>query len=117
MNAEPDAAKRMAMAEEYFDHVFEEMLQPCVIENPCHPVYNPKLIAEWNMHPSLNGNLSGANSFETVVLKQRATPAEGGLHRDRGAGLFLLAAFLGGLPTRLRRAVLNRIDMISFLSH
>ena len=69
MNAEPDADKRMAMTEEYFDHVFEEMLQPCVIENPYHPMYNPKLIAEWNMHPSMNGNLSGANSFETVVLK------------------------------------------------
>jgi hypothetical protein len=45
------------------------MLQPCVIENPYHPMYDPKLIAEWNMHPSMNGNLSGANSFETVVLK------------------------------------------------
>ncbi len=69
MNAEPDADKRMAMTEEYFDHVFEEMLQPCVIENPYHPMFNPKLVAEWNMHPSMNGNLSGANSFETVVLK------------------------------------------------
>jgi peptide/nickel transport system substrate-binding protein len=69
MNKEPDAVKRMAMTEEYFDHVYEEMLQPCVIENPYHPMYDPKLIAEWNMHPSMNGNLSGANSFETVVLK------------------------------------------------
>ena len=68
MNAERDAAKRMTMAEEYFDHVSEGMLQPCVIEMPYHP-YNPKLIAEWNMHQSMNGNLSGANSFETIVLK------------------------------------------------
>jgi hypothetical protein len=32
-------------------------------------MYDPKQIAEWTMHPSMNGNLSGANSFETVVLK------------------------------------------------
>jgi ABC-type transport system substrate-binding protein len=69
MNKEPDAAKRMAMTEEYFDHVSDVMLQPCIVEAPYHPMYNPKLIAEWNMHPSMNGNLSGANSFETVVLK------------------------------------------------
>ncbi len=69
MNAEPDADKRMAMTEEYFDHVADVMLQPCIVEAPYHPMYNPKLIAEWNMHPSMNGNLSGANSFETVVLK------------------------------------------------
>ena len=69
MNKEPDAVKRMAMTEEYFDHVWDMMLQPCVIENPYHPMYDPKLISEWNMHPSMNGNLSGANSFETVVLK------------------------------------------------
>ncbi len=37
---EPDAVKRMAMAEEYFDHVFDVMLQPCVIEMPIHPLYN-----------------------------------------------------------------------------
>ena len=69
MNKEPDAAKRMAMTEEYFDHVADVMLQPCIVEAPYHPMFNPKLIAEWNMHPSMNGNLSGANSFETVVLK------------------------------------------------
>ena len=69
MNKEPDADKRMAMTEEYFDHVADVMLQPCIVEAPYHPMYNPKLIAEWNMHPSMNGNLSGANSFETVVLK------------------------------------------------
>jgi len=69
MNAEPDADKRMAMTEEYFDHVFDVMLQPCIVEAPYHPMYDPKQIAEWTMHPSMNGNLSGANSFETVVLK------------------------------------------------
>ena len=69
MNKEPDAGKRMAMTEEYFDHVYDVMLQPCIVEAPYHPMYNPKLIAEWNMHPSMNGNLSGANSFDTVVLK------------------------------------------------
>ena len=69
MNKEPDADKRMAMTEEYFDHVSDVMLQPCIVEAPYHPMFNPKLIAEWNMHPSMNGNLSGANSFETVVLK------------------------------------------------
>ena len=69
MNAEPDAVKRMAMTEEYFDHVAEVMLQPCIVEAPYHPMFDPKQIAEWKMHPSMNGNLSGANSFETVVLK------------------------------------------------
>jgi ABC-type transport system substrate-binding protein len=69
MNKEPDADKRMAMTEEYFDHVFDVMLQPCIVEAPYHPMYNPDLISEWTMHPSMNGNLSGANSFETVVLK------------------------------------------------
>ena len=69
MNAEPDATKRMAMTEEYFDHVNEMGLQPCIVEAPYHPMFNPKLISAWNMHPSMNGNLSGANSFETVVLK------------------------------------------------
>ena len=69
MNAEPDADKRMAMTEEYFDHVADVMLQPCIVEAPYHPMFDPKQIAEWKMHPSMNGNLSGANSFETVVFK------------------------------------------------
>ena len=69
MNAEPDPVKRMAMTEEYFDHVYDVMLQPCIVEAPFHPMYNPELISEWKMHPSQNSNLSGANSFETVVLK------------------------------------------------
>lgn len=69
MNKEPDADKRMAMTEEYFDHVRDVMLQLCVIETPIHPMYNAAKVAEWSMHPSLNGNIGGASSFETVVLK------------------------------------------------
>ncbi len=69
MNKEPDADKRMAMTEEYFDHVFEQMLQPGVVETPIFPMYNTDLVAEWTMHPSQNGNIGGANSFENVVLK------------------------------------------------
>ncbi len=69
MNKEPDSDKRMAMTEEYFDHVFEQMLQPGVVETPIFPMYNTDLVAEWTMFPSQNGNIGGANSFEFVVLK------------------------------------------------
>ncbi len=69
MNAENDAEKRLAMAEEYFDHVYEEMVQPCFIQVPFHPMYNPDLIETWTQYPNMNGNISGAANFETIVLK------------------------------------------------
>jgi ABC-type transport system substrate-binding protein len=69
MNDENDAEKRLAMAEEYFDHVYEQMVQPCFIEVPFHPMYNPELIAEWSLYPNMNGSISGAANFETIVLK------------------------------------------------
>jgi ABC-type transport system substrate-binding protein len=69
MNAEPDQAKRLAMTEEYFDHVYHWMLQPGIVEVPWVPMYNPEMIAEWSPHPSQNGNMSGVNSIETIVLK------------------------------------------------
>ncbi len=69
MNAENDADKRLAMAEEYFDHVYKQMVQPCFIEVPFHVMYNTDLISEWQVNPNMNGNLSGASIFETIVLK------------------------------------------------
>jgi hypothetical protein len=33
------------------------------------PMYNPDLIEEWKVNPNMNGNLSGASNFETIVLK------------------------------------------------
>ncbi len=69
MNKEPDAVKRMAMTEEYFDHVTDVMLQPGVVELPWHPMYNTEAIASWDEHPSMNGNIGGVNSIETIVLK------------------------------------------------
>ena len=69
MNDENDTEKRLAMAEEYFDHVYEQMVQPCFIEVPFHPKYNPELIAEWSLYPNMNGSISGAANFETIVLK------------------------------------------------
>ena len=69
MNKEPDAVKRMAMTEEYFDHVLDVMLQPGVVELPWHPFYNTEAIASWEEHPSMNGNIGGVNSIETIVLK------------------------------------------------
>jgi ABC-type transport system substrate-binding protein/azurin len=75
MNAEPDENRRLAMAEDYFDHVYDVMLQPCVVEVPLHPMYNPKEITAWSPHPSMNGNLSGVNGLETVVLSGGRRPA------------------------------------------
>ena len=69
MNAEPDQAKRLAMTEEYFDHAHHWMLQPGIVEVPWVPMYNPDTIADWRPHPSQNGNMSGVNSLETIVLK------------------------------------------------
>ena len=69
MNKEPDAVKRMGMTEEYFDHVTEVMLQPGVVELPIHPLYNTDAIVAWDEHPSMNGNIGGVNSIETIVLK------------------------------------------------
>ncbi len=69
MNAEGDADKRLAMAEEYFDHVYHEMVQPCFVEVPFHAMYDTDQIAEWNLYPNMNGNHSGAANFESIVLK------------------------------------------------
>ena len=69
MNAINEPADRLPLAEEYFDHVFETGMQPCVIQIPYHPIYDPNQIAEWKPFPNMNGNLSGAAAFETIVLK------------------------------------------------
>ena len=53
----------------HFDHVTDVMLQPGVVELPWHPLYNTNAVAEWKEHPSMNGNLGGVNSIETIVLK------------------------------------------------
>jgi len=68
MNKELDVAKRLAMGEEYFDYVYNEMLQPGIVEAPFIPMYNPKKVLQWTPHPSQNSNLSGINALETVVL-------------------------------------------------
>ena len=69
MNAINEPNDRLPLAEEYFDHVFETGMQPCVIQIPFHPIYDPNQIAEWKPFPNMNGNVSGAAAFETIVLK------------------------------------------------
>ena len=58
----------MLMAEEYFDHVQESTLQPCIVEVPVHPVYNPDTIARWEPFPNMDTALGGMNNFESIVL-------------------------------------------------
>ena len=69
MNSETDPEKRLAMAEEYFDHVHHQMVQPCFVEVPFHVMYDTDQVAEWKLNPNMNGNFSGASNFETIVLK------------------------------------------------
>ena len=68
MNQEFDGTRRIAMVEEYFDHVHEEMLHPCVVEEPYHPVFDPQAVTQRSSCHSINTNPSGMNSFGTPVL-------------------------------------------------
>ena len=45
VNAEVDPDKRMRMAEALFDYAHHQMLQPCFLEVPFMPMYDPGRIA------------------------------------------------------------------------
>ena len=68
MANEPDVEKRLTIADEYFDYVHNQMLQPGIVEEPYHPMYNPNEVQEWVLNPNMNSNLSGINNLESVVL-------------------------------------------------
>lgn len=68
MTSQFDPGARTETAEDYFVHVHEVMLQPCIVENPFHPMYNPDVIAEWSPFPNMDSALGGMNNFESIVL-------------------------------------------------
>ena len=68
MTYETDLQKRGKMAEEYLDYAYFQMLQPCMVEEPFHPMYNPQKVLQWELLPSMNNNLSGVNNLESALL-------------------------------------------------
>jgi ABC-type transport system substrate-binding protein len=68
MTKELDIAKRLQLAEEWYDYQYNWMLSPCIVEEPYHPMFNTSKVKEWDLLPSANGNMSGVNNLESVVL-------------------------------------------------
>lgn len=69
MAAETDKNKRVELAREYFDYLFETMLIVGVVETPAGPLLDPKKVIEWRMHPEGKGvPVQGINSLEYLRL-------------------------------------------------
>ena len=69
MAGEFDKANREGMAANFYDQ--NKFFANCVgiFEEPIWPMYNPDLIAQWDMRPIANGNLGTINNVRTIKLK------------------------------------------------
>jgi ABC-type transport system substrate-binding protein len=67
MTYELDVDKRQKMGEEWLQYQYDQMLSPCIVEQPIYPLYNAQKV-KWDVLPNQNGNLSNTSNLETAVL-------------------------------------------------
>jgi ABC-type transport system substrate-binding protein len=67
MTYELDEAKRQKMAEEWVQYAYDQMLAPCIVEEPKAPLYNAQKV-KWEALPNQNSNISNVSNLETAVL-------------------------------------------------
>ena len=69
MTRDPERAKREQLAARFYSE--NRRLANCtgLFEEPIWPMYNPDLVAEWDMRPIANGVLGTINNVRTIKLK------------------------------------------------
>jgi ABC-type transport system substrate-binding protein len=67
---EPDRQKRIDMNLAFTQKGIDEALCIGVASEPVGFMYNPNVIASWELLPMGNGNVSGMHNLETIVLKK-----------------------------------------------
>ena len=69
MAALTDKARLMALTTEFYDIMRYEAPQVGVSSVPSYPLYNPEVIASWDMIPEGKGSMGGLNSLHRIKLK------------------------------------------------
>jgi ABC-type transport system substrate-binding protein len=68
MTYELDVDKRQKMGEEWAQYQYDQMLSPCIVEEPKHPLYNAQKV-KWEILPNQNSsNLVDTSNLATLVL-------------------------------------------------
>lgn len=69
MSGEPDRSKRNAFAKRFYDENRYWALCVGFFEQPIWPMYDPRVVVEWDQRPNANENLYGINNIRSIKLK------------------------------------------------
>ena len=69
MAGEPDVSKREDLSENFYTQNRKWANCVGIFEEPLWPMFNPDLIATWDMRPMANGNIYTINNLRSVQLK------------------------------------------------